>query len=63
MSEFELLELLYRAAESEFGIAIETDDPKTLRQKLYPIRRKEGLQQKLGLSIVENEVWIRRKEL
>ena len=60
-SEFELLESLYRAAESEFGVAVETDDPKTLRQKLYILRRKEGLQQ-LGLSIVENEVWIRKKE-
>lgn len=36
----ELVELMYAAIHSEFGVVIETSDPERLRQKLYPLRKK-----------------------
>lgn len=35
-----LADLLYQALASEHGIAVETNDPERLRQKLYPIRKE-----------------------
>lgn len=35
----ELVELLYAAYHSSFGVVVETDDPERLRQKLYPLRK------------------------
>ena len=40
-SELELLEHLYAALRSPLGVVIETDDPEYLRQKLYPMRKKD----------------------
>lgn len=59
-SNHELLELLYRAMDEELGLAVETDNPTALRNKLYILRRQEDLP--LGLTIVEDEVYIRRKD-
>lgn len=36
-----LLELLYEAYRSEFGIIVNTSDPERLRQKLYAERKKD----------------------
>lgn len=35
-----MLELLYAAFHSQYGIIVETDDPEKLRQKLYPLRKE-----------------------
>jgi len=35
-----LVELLYAAYHSEFGVCVETNDPERLRQKLYPLRKE-----------------------
>jgi hypothetical protein len=35
-----LIELLYEAQNSKFGVRVETNDPDLLRQKLYAIRRQ-----------------------
>ena len=37
-----LLNLWSRAAECEFGIAVQTTDPKRLRDKLLAIKRETG---------------------
>jgi len=34
-----MLELLYEAYHSEYGIVVETDDVEKLRQKLYQLRK------------------------
>lgn len=39
MNEHELLELLYDAVRSPFGLVIETNSPDRLRAKLYPLRK------------------------
>lgn len=36
-----LIELLYAALHSRLGVAIETDDPEFLRQKLYKLRKED----------------------
>jgi len=41
MSKLPLLELLYAALRSKFGVVIETDDAERLRQKLYPLRKDD----------------------
>lgn len=35
-----LLELLYAAIHSTYGIVVESKDPERLRQKLYPLRKE-----------------------
>lgn len=35
-----LLEILYTAYHSEFGVVVETSDPERLRQKLYPLKKE-----------------------
>lgn len=41
MSESELLEFLYSALHSECGLVLETDNVEFLRQKLYPLRKRD----------------------
>lgn len=41
MSELTLLQLLYEALRSHHGIVVATPDAEFLRQKLYPLRKKE----------------------
>jgi hypothetical protein len=41
VSELTLLSLLYDAVRSPLGIVVETSDPEFLRQKLYPLRKRE----------------------
>lgn len=42
MTEPELITLLRRADESEFGVVVRTNDPERLRQRLYPVMRAHG---------------------
>lgn len=61
MHELELTELLYRALESPYGIAVETEDPNHLRQKLYPIRKTTPEFDPLAFCISPlnaNDLWI-----
>ena len=55
-------ELLYDALASEFGIAVSTDDPATLRVRLYPLRKSEPEFADLSFFISpvnpETELWI-----
>ena len=55
-----LLEMLYEALEQEHGLAVETDNPKALRARLYIVLRGESLP--LSLTIIGDEVWILKKE-
>lgn len=55
-----LLEMLYEALETENGLAVETNNPKALRAKLYTTLREDPLP--LSLTIVGDEVWILKKE-
>lgn len=41
MTDFLLLQLLYDALVTPNGVVVETPDPEFLRQKLYPIRKRE----------------------
>lgn len=61
-----LLELLYSAKNSEFGIVVETTDAEHLRQKLYAVRR-EYQEEFHHLSFVISpmtgaDLWILNKE-
>lgn len=59
-----LIELLFRAVESPFGIKVVTDDAEFLRQKLYALR-KEYVQFKQLSFIISPEnmkdLWILRR--
>lgn len=61
----DLSSLLLRAHESEVGIAVVTDSPLLLRNKLYPLRKQLNL---LHLTFVQPPVdtdtrlWILKKE-
>lgn len=62
-----LIELLYSAARSDYGIIVETDDVERLRQKLYPLRKTDSYLE--GLSFVVSptnparELWIVKREV
>lgn len=61
----DLAMLLLRADESDFGIAVITNNPKLLRNQLYAERKRVGL---LNLSFIqppvgsESRLWIVKKE-
>lgn len=59
MSDTELLELVYQADKSEYGIAVKTDNPTTLRNQFNYIIKKEELL--LSTYVVGDEVWIKPK--
>lgn len=40
-TNFPLMELLYKALHTPFGIVIETNNAERLRQKLYPLRKED----------------------
>lgn len=65
MSTFPLIDLLYRAANSEFGIIVETSDVERLRQKLYAERKKDSALANLSINVSrtqpETQLWIVRK--
>ena len=61
-----LLELLYSAKHSPFGIVVETDNAERLRQKLYAVRREyEDEFQHLSFVISPvngSDLWVLNKE-
>lgn len=60
-----LLELLYQALSSKFGVALETSHPKSAKQALYRTRKDSGDPELDNLSIRSgpgDEVWIVRQE-
>lgn len=61
-----LLELLYRAASSPFGIVVTTEDPQALRQALYRERKKDKDLLSLAFctspSSPDSEIWIVKKD-
>lgn len=62
MNNHEQTELLYRALNSECGIAVRTDNPDKLRQQLYRARKQDEDLACLTLAASrtdpENELWI-----
>lgn len=64
MSDLALLQLLYDALHSPFGIIVETPDPEFLRQKLYPLRKSDPAFVSLSFVISpmsNGDLWILRK--
>jgi hypothetical protein len=60
----ELVELLYAAYSSEYGVCVETNDAERLRQKLYPIKKENPDFANLVLFISPlnpNDLWIVNK--
>lgn len=61
-----LLELLYSAKNSDYGIVVETSSAELLRQKLYAVRReydKEFEQLSFVISPINGaDLWILNKE-
>lgn len=59
-----LIELLYAAMNSEFGVAVSTSDPVQLRAKLYPLRKTDPDLACLSFTISPtnptSELWIIR---
>jgi hypothetical protein len=65
MSSFPLIDLLYRAANAEFGIIVETSDVERLRQKLYTERKKDPALANISINVSrtqpETQLWIVKK--
>lgn len=64
MSELVLLQLLYDAIHSPLGIVVATPDPEFLRQKLYPLRKRDLEFDCLSFVIsplANGDLWILRK--
>lgn len=60
-----LLGLLYEALGAEYGVAVETNDPDRLRQKLYPLRKTDEIFTPLAFVLSPfnpQELWIIKKE-
>lgn len=59
-----LVQCLYDALDSPFGVVVETEDPERLRQKLYPLRKADPLFEPLSFVISPTngrDLWIVRK--
>jgi hypothetical protein len=64
VSQPPLIQFLYDALSSEFGVVVETDDPERLRQKLYPLRKQDPMFEPLAFVISplnSRDLWIVRK--
>jgi hypothetical protein len=58
----EVLELiLLEADEYQYGAAVATDNPKALRQRLYPLMKRLGVEFLLRIPAVEGELWLMKK--
>lgn len=66
MDDTELLTLLLRAAESEFGIAVTTDNPTLLRNRLYKLKKTQPSLSKLAIVSPpidsDRTLWLVRKD-
>ena len=49
--QFPLIDYLYQALNSKFGIIIQTDNPELLRQKLYAERKKDPDLARISITI------------
>lgn len=62
---FPLIDLLYRALNSEFGIVVNTSNPELLRQKLYAERKKDPELSRISFTISrthpESQLWLVKK--
>ena len=60
-----MLELLYEALHSEYGVVVETNSPERLRQKLYPLRKEHEELSCLSFVISpinpESDLWILKR--
>lgn len=56
----ELVALLFEALRSPHGLALSTDDPARLRQKLYPMRAADPALEPISFVIpaVPGELWL-----
>lgn len=65
MSNLPLIEHLYRAMNSEFGVVVQTNNVERLRAKLYAERKKDPDLAALSINISrtspETEIWIIKK--
>lgn len=58
----DVLELiLLEADEYTYGAAVATDNPKALRQRLYPLMKRLGVEFLLRIPAVEGELWLMKK--
>jgi hypothetical protein len=58
MNEDELLRLWRRAAESEFGIIIKTDDFRKLQNELYKARKGHEQFMSMQICAVGGDAWL-----
>lgn len=63
--KFPLIDVLYQALNSEYGVIVRTDNPERLRQKLYAERKKDSELGCLSINVSptapESELWIIKK--
>jgi hypothetical protein len=63
--QFPLIDLLYQALNTPYGVAVRTSNPERLRQKLYAERKKDDDLACLSLNISPTEpdsvLWIIKK--
>lgn len=61
----DLLTLMYDALASEFGIILRSDNPTKLRERLYPMRKKDPSFEELSFVLSptnpETDLWIIRR--
>lgn len=60
----DLLPLLLRASQARIGLIVETSEPAKLRNRLYPVMRKDPQSFPFSLILppVPNQVWIVKKD-
>ena len=65
MPNLPLIEHLYRALNSTFGVVLRTNNVERLRQKLYAERKKDPdlacLSINISRTVPETEIWIIKK--
>lgn len=66
MDDTELLTMMLRAMESEYGIAIRTDNPTLLRNRLYKLKKTQPSLSELALVSPpvnsDTTLWLVRKD-
>lgn len=62
MNDLPLINYLYQALNSKFGVILETSDPERLRQKLYAERKKDPDLSCISINISrtqpESQIWL-----
>lgn len=59
-----LLEILYSALHSEFGVVVETNNVEGLRQRLYPLRKEHEELHCLSFVVPPepNQLWVVKRQ-